>query len=227
VSEGVGIVALNLALNILVAFLGRVVLDLSEGDSSSVTWLVVLIFTPYLLTFVAVLALMRRHGYSWSQGLGLRPMHILYGVGIAIGVAMVGRVFASSWTFVMAWIGFEPPANLDVTTWFPADPLGIGVLIAMTVIVAPFVEEIIYRGILFPSLRPTVGRTLAILLSAVVFGIAHLSLVWLMVPTAVLGMLLALAFEKTRSLRAAILGHALFNLTAVLTALFLDLSGAL
>jgi membrane protease YdiL (CAAX protease family) len=219
-------VFLALLLNVAVAVVAQSSwLPQASGAVAESIRLALLALTPYALTFAAIWGLMRRHGYSWSQGLGLRRTELVTGAALAAIVAFLGRVVASVWTGFLAARGLEPPANLDVTSWFPSDPLGITFLILLSVVVAPVVEEMVYRGMLFPSLRPRVGPGAALLISGLAFGIAHVSLVWLLVPTSVLGMMLARAFERTRSLHVAILAHALFNLVAVFAVLALGFAG--
>jgi len=225
-AEGIGVVFLNLGLNLAVAVaVGTGFVPDGGSESAQALRLGALTLTPYLLTMGVVLLLLRRHSYSLSQGLGIRGTDIGLAAALVVGAAFLARGFASVWTGMMVVAGFDPPANLDVTTWFPTTALGLTLMIIMAVVVAPIVEETIYRGILFPALRPHVGRRLAVLLSALAFGLAHVSLVWLLVPTAFLGILLALAFEKTRSLSVAIAGHALFNLLAVVALLALRAAG--
>lgn len=226
IAEGIGIVVLALLLNVAVAIAARASwLPEANGSAAESIRLGLLGVTPYALTLVVVWGLMRRHGYSWSQGLGIRRTDVITGVAVAALVALLGRGFASIWTGFLIAGGFEPPSNLDVTSWFPTDPLGISILFLLSVVVAPVVEEMIYRGMLFPSLRLRLGSGLAVIFSALAFGIAHVSLVWLLVPTAVLGAMLAKAFERTRSLQVAILGHSLFNAAAVAAVLAFDIGG--
>lgn len=225
-AEAVGIVLLNLGLNLVAAaFASRGSTSPLDGGNAYVLWIAALTTVPYLLTFLAVVALMRRHGYTWTQGLGLRKTRLAIGIGTAMLIAVGGRMLAGGWTAALMGLGLEPPASLDVTTWFPADALGVVVLIAVTVGVAPFAEEVIYRGMLFPALRQHSWRRGAAFVSGLAFGVAHLNFTWLLLPTALLGMGLAYAFERTRSLYVAVAAHALFNLMAVSLLLFVDGAG--
>jgi membrane protease YdiL (CAAX protease family) len=81
------------------------------------------------------------------------------------------------------------------------------------VVVAPPVEEFFFRGFLYQSLRNRVGVLGAAALSGLVFGAIHFKPAFL-VPLAILGMVLALLFQKTNSLWPCILVHALNNALA-------------
>jgi CAAX protease family protein len=81
-----------------------------------------------------------------------------------------------------------------------------------SVVWAPLIEELAFRGVLYATLRMTVGVWPAVGLSAAFFAMVHgygavgfASVFWS-------GTLWALAYERTRSLLPAILGHMINNL---------------
>lgn len=78
--------------------------------------------------------------------------------------------------------------------------------------IAPVLEEIIFRGFIYPGLRGTFSPRWAALISAVAFTGAHLPTPSLAVAAVfVLGLALALLYERTRSLFPCIIVHALHN----------------
>ncbi|MDD9902090.1 MAG: type II CAAX endopeptidase family protein [Rhodospirillaceae bacterium] len=81
--------------------------------------------------------------------------------------------------------------------------------------IAALTEEILFRGILYTWLRRHLNVTIAALLSAFLFTIAHPSVfvggVAAILDTSLLAILLALLFEVSRSLWPGILAHALYN----------------
>ena len=79
---------------------------------------------------------------------------------------------------------------------------------------APIGEEVIYRGILYPSLRNRLGVWKAMLLSAAVFAVMHNILsVSLFLPVTQFagGLILAYAYEKSNSLLLPVVYHACGN----------------
>lgn len=78
------------------------------------------------------------------------------------------------------------------------------------IIIAPIIEEIVFRGIFYYKLRQAIPTVLAILISAVVFGIAHFNIVQ-GVYAALLGVVFALIYEKTGELWTAVLAHMAAN----------------
>jgi len=84
-------------------------------------------------------------------------------------------------------------------------------LAAATVIAAPLVEEVVFRGLVYTRLCRGMWRWSAALLSAVIFGLVHGTLLHLFY-TIPMGLVLCLFYEKYRSLWAPILLHMSFNL---------------
>jgi len=85
------------------------------------------------------------------------------------------------------------------------------------VAVAPIAEEFFFRGLLQSFLVGIAGnRWPAIGLTAIVFGIVHLSQPHTIVALTALGVLLGYVYEKTGSLVAPTMIHALFNLKTLI-----------
>ncbi len=99
----------------------------------------------------------------------------------------------------------------------------IGVL---TVVVVPVVEELLFRGLVLRSLLRLmrgagriVGPALAIILTGILFGLAHFEALQLL-GLAAFGAVLAFMAYRLNRLGAGILAHATFNLVAVLAIAF-------
>lgn len=81
---------------------------------------------------------------------------------------------------------------------------------------APLVEEIAFRGTVYPTLRRWLGPGVAAVASALLFGSLHLySPAGFLIVTWV-GLVLAVTYERTRSLLPCILAHAVNNALVVL-----------
>lgn len=89
------------------------------------------------------------------------------------------------------------------------------VMVIGTVIIAPIVEEIIFRGLAYTRMKKGMPKVVAMLLAAALFGLAHGHPVW-MLYTFVFGLALIWVFERTKSLFGSILLHVSYNLCAVL-----------
>jgi membrane protease YdiL (CAAX protease family) len=83
-------------------------------------------------------------------------------------------------------------------------------LCILAVLVAPIIEEFIYRGFLYPIIKYHLGRGLALGMTSILFGISHAH--WLSIlPLTALGVVLALLYDQTGRLGYPILLHSVFN----------------
>jgi len=84
------------------------------------------------------------------------------------------------------------------------------ILFATTTLLAPFFEEIIFRGILLPTLSRDFGVIWGIIVSAFIFALAHLS-IGEMPPLFVLGIGLGITRIVSGSLLSSVIMHSLWN----------------
>lgn len=84
------------------------------------------------------------------------------------------------------------------------------------VILAPIIEEVLFRGIIMHGLMKNYRSWYAVLLSGVLFSVFHLN-PWQMTYTFFLGLLLGWIMVRTKSLPLAILVHAINNLIVLLS----------
>jgi len=90
--------------------------------------------------------------------------------------------------------------------------------IVLVSILAPVIEELLFRGIILRSFLQQYSRSRAIVYSAVVFGFAHLNIHQFVTALAV-GLVIGKIYERTRSLLPGMLLHAFYN-TAVTVVAF-------
>lgn len=83
--------------------------------------------------------------------------------------------------------------------------------------VAPFVEELTYRGLGYGAVRDWRGQTAAVVVTALAFGLAHGLVVALPVLT-IFGAILAILRLKTQSLYPPVILHSVFNGAALVAA---------
>lgn len=88
------------------------------------------------------------------------------------------------------------------------------VMILVTVIVAPIVEEVVFRGLIFSRLKKAMNVWVAIVISSLLFGLMHGQLLWV-IYAFVFGMLLAIIAERLNTIGASIILHMAFNLVGV------------
>lgn len=103
--------------------------------------------------------------------------------------------------------GSNPLLELVLTS---ANPLALLCFAVTAVVLAPLFEETLFRGVLLPVLAQRWGGVAAVTISALVFGIAHLSLGELP-PLFVLGLGLGWLRLQSGRLGASVLMHGLWN----------------
>ena len=91
----------------------------------------------------------------------------------------------------------------------------LAVVLLLSLVVAPMGEEALLRGLIYPALRKRVSILVAVLVSAAVFALMHGNIVQI-AATLPLAVLLALVYERTRSLVPCVLAHVGFNLAATI-----------
>jgi membrane protease YdiL (CAAX protease family) len=224
----------------LIPFLGGVVDDLIAAAESGageaqleqlatqqalgnqLAWFVLLISTGVLLLVVTVVfvvmpralpgvPLLRRGGLTWRD-IGRR---LFRGLLIGVPAWLVGMLVYLVLLVVLAEL-IGPPSAQDLLVEQIASSLNPLVTVLAVVVVAPIAEEVFFRGVVYNAWEREYGYRRALLGSALLFGIVHLSL-YNFGPIFLLGLLLAYVYARTRSLLTVVAVHATFN--AISTAL--------
>ena len=86
----------------------------------------------------------------------------------------------------------------------------------ITVILAPVIEEVIFRGVLFTSLRQKKGLIFAIVVSGLIFSLAHIGNPIQAIGALPLGIYLCFMYHRLGSIIPGILLHASWNLFVLL-----------
>jgi len=89
--------------------------------------------------------------------------------------------------------------------------------------VAPFVEEVFFRGFVFAGLSSRYGWKISAGISSLLFAAAHLELTFLL-PAFLFGYLFAYMYKRSNSIWPGIILHMCFNVLGM-TALFLTRTG--
>lgn len=105
------------------------------------------------------------------------------------------------------------------------DQVALGIFFFTAAIAAPFFEEFLFRGFLLPSLTRYLPVWGAIVVSSLLFAVAHLSLSEIL-PLTVLGMVLGVVYTRSRNLFAPMLVHSLWNSGTLLSLFILGSSSS-
>ena len=181
---------------------GRIVL-LPRGPLNSVTPLAVIggIRIVELTLFLAVFLL-------WGNGLksiGLSREQVLPGIQKGLIWAICFGVIVSIGSGALFLLGINPLKIFRAP--LPETPGALTVFFLVGGLIAPVVEEVFFRGILYGFFRKW-GVLLALLLSTTLFILAHPGPY---ITQAVGGIIFALAYEREGKLMVPIIIHALGN----------------
>ena len=150
---------------------------------------------------------------------------VLFGGFVTLLIALaVVVVVGECWTGLLNFFGLQTEAQ-DMIAVFrdTRSPLVLTGMFFVACVLAPINEELLFRRGLYHFFRQRFGRTFALIFSASLFGLSHVSLTGFL-PLASLGVVLALAYERTGDIRVPMIAHALFNMNTIV-ALLAGLSG--
>ena len=204
-------------------FLASIIAGFFINEINLATTLIVSVLNFVCLAGSVYFFGVKRKKISW-ESLGLVPprkllQYALIGGGLAIGILPLRLLVGA----IGLWI--ENLVNGDMTSLdFRGELLSVGfdtwygiVLMVVGVgILAPIAEELFFRGLLYDWFRQKTGVVGGILISSMLFGLAHYDSIAVVGSSFVMGLAMAIAVEKTRSLWISIFMHAATNTGAVL-----------
>ncbi|QVK20197.1 CPBP family intramembrane metalloprotease [Mycoplasmatota bacterium] len=87
-----------------------------------------------------------------------------------------------------------------------------------TIILVPFIEEVVFRGVMYNLFYQNFNKLIGIVLSSLIFGLLHVvrgDFIYLPIYS-ILGAVLLLSYIKSNNLLVPILVHSLYNLFSIL-----------
>ena len=134
------------------------------------------------------------------------------------GFLLGGMAFAFLVEFTSRWLPI--PKSLPVER-FLSDTTGAYLMAAFGITLAPLLEELFFRGMLYPLLRRGLGVSVAVVLTAAAFAAIHsaqLGYAWApLLSIFVVGVAFTLVRERTNSVGASFLMHCGYNLALFAT----------
>lgn len=199
-----------------------------ESISSNVILKGLLILFIYLLQILGMLfplwffiirrykSEIREFGFHW---IGLKKT-ILWILGsyifyIGLGILIIMIFFSLG----IDKFGFEPQRSIFEI--FGRDPFGIMVAIFVAIIIAPFVEELFFRGFMLQTLAKRISPFWGVLLTALIFAAVHFEFQSIM-PLLILSFILNILYIRTRSIWPGIIFHMFNNSVSFIAIYFLE-----
>lgn len=204
--------------------LQRALVALPLGDSLAQGLQVLVLYAALMVAPLGLLTVMLAGAGPPPAGGWLqwhwRPVASAAGQALVTMLTVLPVVALAGWLIERIWGdpgGSNPLLELVLTS---ADPWALICFSLTATLLAPLFEETLFRGVLLPVVGRRLGGTGAVLISAAVFALAHLSLGEL-VPLFLLGCGLGWLRWSSGRLASPVLMHSLWNGLTLLNLLFL------
>jgi hypothetical protein len=181
------------------------------------------------LTYLPVLLVVWRMllapaGLGFTTAFGLRPGRDGWQPLVQATLALVAA--GTLLDLAVGVLGGRLGLDSHWSEWFDGalawgEPAGVAVAVLGAVVFAPLFEELVFRGVLFGSLRARAGWPVAALGSALVFALAHGYGTVGFLSVGVSGVLWAWGYERTGSLLPGMIAHIANNAAVAATLLAL------
>ena len=203
-----------------------------EGADENGLTLEALLVNAVFMLFLGAIVLGYLKGVrrlDWMELFGLRRISLgrVLGVGLLLLIPVVLVVNTSAY-FVNAWLegvwgGMEPQNTVQAFQ----DSGGTGVRVVMVVfavVIAPLVEETLFRGFIYPVFKKYTDGLFAALCSSLLFGLVHMH-VGSLAPLVVLALILCYVYERSGSLLLPMVIHAGFNAVSLIGLVLMEEAG--
>jgi membrane protease YdiL (CAAX protease family) len=171
-------------------------------------------FSFHLIVLVLVHFFLRHHQVSWRQLFGLNQFRFRMAVlalGVIVIVLPVALWLNSFSAALLTRLHMQPVEQAAMQALELSITLGQKIVFGISVIVvAPIVEESMFRGIFYPSMKQEGYPRAALFGSSLLFAMIHGNLMSF-VPLFGLGLVFVFLFEVTDTLLTSIIAHSSFN----------------
>ena len=189
--------------------------QLNTGPDHEVTWLAILIGMSIQLAFVITIVGakfyygIRYFTPGWLLPSSPKPFRAAAGMLIRYMPLLWIVAFVSSWLLKRYDFSSGEQETITMMTSI-ANPWKYLVCVLIAVVLAPILEELFFRGVVFRFLTGKMSTTLALVSSSALFAMLHFNLDSLL-PIFILGCLLGSVYRRTGDIRASIWMHVFFN----------------
>ena len=187
----------------------------SPGGGLNLAIFMVGTLTFHGVALVLVNVFLRQHQISWPDAFGFRSTGLGRALLFAWLVTLVVLPIALSLGQLSAKLLtiFHQPVKLQQAVESLQSAVSVSQRFyfgVAAIVVAPFVEEVIFRGILYPAIKQRGFPRLALWGTSIFFAVTHANLMTLL-PLTFLALILTLLYETTNNLLAPIATHSFFN----------------
>ena len=211
-----------IVLNALIALPLAPFLQLDRGLTTG-TFLIAALSSDIPMLLIVYVRLIMPGAVTLEQ-LGLRRLPVDYVLRMGLATGLVGLVAIDVVGSLLSQVGLRPNQLEQFEFVLTEGPLAFVLLLIAAAVVAPFVEELFFRGFLFGIYRRRQPLWLAYVASSILFTLLHLEptrmnpaqMAGLSVGILMLAMILAWTYQHTGSLYPGMLAHAVNNATGLI-----------
>ncbi len=167
----------------------------------------ILYFTFFALAIGVVLVSVRA-GLS-KVGFGYRGLKKILVWGLGGGLGLFAAVMTIG-AIIKLLVPEMQPQPFEAVLRDVGSVDELVVMLVVGSVLAPLVEEVFFRGMVYPVIRDRLGVAGGIIISGLLFGMMHWD-VARMVPLALGGMVLCYIYERSRTIYAPWLAHGIWN----------------
>ncbi|WP_088189515.1 type II CAAX endopeptidase family protein [Desulfosporosinus sp. FKA] len=168
--------------------------------------------------FLLIWLLKKLRHWEWSDFGWRRPVFLRKALPNILGIYGISWLFNIAYAIFLYKQGMSPPTT-DVYTKLLGQSSGVTLFLNLILagVLAPLVEETMFRGLIFGSLRTYCGKWTAAVISAAIFSGLHFQ-AYGFIPRFILGIALVYLYDKYKSLYPNVALHSLNNIIATLIA---------
>lgn len=171
-------------------------------------WIVI----SFILALIIVLLILKRAEYNRRDDRTV-PLPLGKSIGWAIGGIFLAFFAQYVAAIIESLLGVKEVSEntqriMDLIKTFP-------LVVMVSSIVGPILEEIVFRKIIFGTLNKRFSFFFSAVISSIIFGLAHLEPVHLILYSA-MGFTFAFLYYKTKRIMVSIIAHVMMNTIVVI-----------
>lgn len=218
---GIGVVSVLVTLALRLAGVSTAHIRKSPDALSVIAVVAQVILDLGLLAYLAANIRLRFHTPFWRT-IGWRPLETPVASRTLPYFALVLGGFSLAAIVAVAESLFPPKHPLPIQT-MTQNPHAALLFMLSAVLVAPVVEETIFRGYLYPVAARSFGVGMGIIITGTLFGVLHAGQLWggwwQIALLVIVGIVFTIARAATRTVVASYVLHASYNALPVIAAL--------
>lgn len=195
-----------------------------EKDPMVILLSLIAVVPAHILTLIVCYPVVTEgRKFPFFETLGWRLGNFRWWHFIAIIIGFFGLLAAVSTVF--------PDSDNELLRILRSSPMAAYFMAALATLFAPFIEELVYRGVLYPAVERSAGKVAAILIVTFLFAGIHFPQYWGSPGSIIAITLLSFVLTATRAvsgnLLPSVILHFVFNALQSVSIVYLTMNGGL